>query len=180
MLRTHYLSIQIYTDHKVILAVLRTEHTVKQDYWEVLFRWSLQLQQLTLVVHHIPSRRNFLADILIRRGAPEANNETSTIKFTKFSSFNSDTEIDQYDDFIKDYLEDEIEPFLTIRRINTDDSVSLCASKDTILTERLRPTQEKLRQNILSLLNPYYGKKQFNILETKKNLSKNRIRSIQF
>eukprot|EP00924_Labyrinthula_sp_SR-Ha-C_P011961 maker-scaffold_26-snap-gene-0.3-mRNA-1 protein AED:0.66 eAED:0.68 QI:0/0/0/1/0/0/2/0/93 len=89
-------------DHKALLAVLRTEHTVKQVYWDRLFRWSLLLQQFTLVVHHIPSLSNFLTDLLTRWRTPEIYKEMSIINFTEFSSFNSGTVIEQYDDFIQD------------------------------------------------------------------------------
>ena len=63
--------IQIYTDHRNLLRVfcpIAMDTNAKRYTVERLMRWSLELQSVHYVIHHIPGEKNVLADFLSRRG----------------------------------------------------------------------------------------------------------------
>eukprot|EP00924_Labyrinthula_sp_SR-Ha-C_P001902 augustus_masked-scaffold_30-processed-gene-2.69-mRNA-1 protein AED:0.48 eAED:0.48 QI:0/-1/0/1/-1/1/1/0/1817 len=66
ILKTHRAGIYLYTDHKALLTVLKSQKNEKRIYWDRLYRWSIKLQEVELTVFHLSSRDNFIADILTR------------------------------------------------------------------------------------------------------------------
>eukprot|EP00924_Labyrinthula_sp_SR-Ha-C_P003854 augustus_masked-scaffold_3-processed-gene-6.66-mRNA-1 protein AED:1.00 eAED:1.00 QI:0/-1/0/0/-1/1/1/0/249 len=68
MLRTQAGGIFVYTDHKAFLSIVKTKENEKRIYWNRLYRWILRLQAVDMVIFHIPSRDNFVTDLLTRWG----------------------------------------------------------------------------------------------------------------
>eukprot|EP00924_Labyrinthula_sp_SR-Ha-C_P003686 snap_masked-scaffold_3-processed-gene-2.39-mRNA-1 protein AED:0.48 eAED:0.48 QI:0/-1/0/1/-1/1/1/0/1861 len=68
MLRIHAGGIYVYTDHKALLSIVKTKENEKRIYWDRLYRWILRLQAVDMVIFHISSRDNFVADLLTRWG----------------------------------------------------------------------------------------------------------------
>eukprot|EP00924_Labyrinthula_sp_SR-Ha-C_P009660 snap_masked-scaffold_22-processed-gene-2.40-mRNA-1 protein AED:0.48 eAED:0.48 QI:0/-1/0/1/-1/1/1/0/1851 len=66
LLRTHPGGLFVYTDHRPLLSILKTKENEKRIYWDRLYRWAIRLQSVDLTVFHIPSRDNFVSDLLTR------------------------------------------------------------------------------------------------------------------
>eukprot|EP00924_Labyrinthula_sp_SR-Ha-C_P009982 snap_masked-scaffold_21-processed-gene-5.42-mRNA-1 protein AED:0.45 eAED:0.45 QI:0/-1/0/1/-1/1/1/0/1856 len=66
LLRTHPGGLFVYTDHRALLSILRVKENEKRIYWDRLYRWAIRLQSVDLTVFHIPSRDNFVSDLLTR------------------------------------------------------------------------------------------------------------------
>eukprot|EP00924_Labyrinthula_sp_SR-Ha-C_P002066 augustus_masked-scaffold_99-processed-gene-0.2-mRNA-1 protein AED:1.00 eAED:1.00 QI:0/0/0/0/1/1/3/0/1782 len=66
LLRTHPGGLYVYTDHRALLSILKTKEDEKRIYWDRLYRWAIRLQSVDLTVFHIPSRDNFVSDLLTR------------------------------------------------------------------------------------------------------------------
>eukprot|EP00924_Labyrinthula_sp_SR-Ha-C_P013705 snap_masked-scaffold_5-processed-gene-10.28-mRNA-1 protein AED:1.00 eAED:1.00 QI:0/-1/0/0/-1/1/1/0/151 len=66
ILKTHRAGIFLYTDHKALLTILKSQKNEKRVYWERLHTWSIRLQEVDLTVFHLSSRDNFMTDILTR------------------------------------------------------------------------------------------------------------------
>ncbi len=78
MLRGHPNPVVVYTDHRNLVTVLNPKLVAKPAYLDRLARWALLLQQIDLIVYHVPGEANFLADLLSRWGN-EADGEAEEI-----------------------------------------------------------------------------------------------------
>eukprot|EP00924_Labyrinthula_sp_SR-Ha-C_P011424 augustus_masked-scaffold_46-processed-gene-0.3-mRNA-1 protein AED:1.00 eAED:1.00 QI:0/0/0/0/1/1/3/0/932 len=90
MLRIHAGGIFVYTDHKALLSILKTKENEKRIYWDRLYRWILRLQAVDMVIFHIPSRDNFVADLLTRWGKEQSTRVARcTLLFNENTEFSS-------------------------------------------------------------------------------------------
>ena len=58
--------IDVFIDHNLLIFLNRAKHRNQS-----LLRWSLMLQEYTLNTHHIPGKRNVVADVLSRGLTPD-------------------------------------------------------------------------------------------------------------
>ena len=70
LLLTHEFPIQIFTDHKNLIHILRPEWEPAKSGAHRLARWATKIQSADTNTVHIPGKKNVLADLLSRWGSP--------------------------------------------------------------------------------------------------------------
>eukprot|EP00924_Labyrinthula_sp_SR-Ha-C_P000323 augustus_masked-scaffold_25-processed-gene-3.53-mRNA-1 protein AED:1.00 eAED:1.00 QI:0/0/0/0/1/1/3/0/387 len=73
LLHTHSGGIFVYTDHRALLSVIKIKDNEKKIYWDRLYHSVIRLQSVDLTIFHIPSRDNFVSDLLKRWGKVQSD-----------------------------------------------------------------------------------------------------------
>ena len=60
--------VELFTDHRNLVFILRPETSIKKSHLDRLTRWSLLFQDAKVLVRHIDGTRNVVADLLSRWG----------------------------------------------------------------------------------------------------------------
>ena len=68
LLYGHTLPVELFTDHRNLVFIVRPESSIKKAHIDRLQRWSLLFQDANIIIRHIDGERNAAADLLSRWG----------------------------------------------------------------------------------------------------------------
>eukprot|EP00924_Labyrinthula_sp_SR-Ha-C_P010202 maker-scaffold_23-snap-gene-0.5-mRNA-1 protein AED:0.26 eAED:0.39 QI:0/0/0/1/0/0/3/0/109 len=65
-----------------LLSVIKIKENEKTIYWDILYRWVIRLQSVDLTIFHIPSRDNFVSDLLKGWGEIQSHPSMNVARFS--------------------------------------------------------------------------------------------------